>query len=369
VRFEVRNPTGAPHEVELEGTLATIGRDPTCDLVLNDPKCSRRHAVIEAGPDGLVVRDTGSANGIFVNGKKTERSALVEGDVVRLGDASITVLPEDVPGTLVMGPDEIEEVEQAEEIEVVKGDPAETRPDGPLPLPVPLPVPLAPPPRPATGVPEPMVRPPAPSPPVPRPGPTPPAASPVFRPPSPAPPRQPPLPRVSRPPAPVAPRTTTAGRSVPPARGGPSARPFTVSVLAMLWSLSVIVFPLAGFLAARSLDGAGAALAIGVGIFMAVVSGAMAYGMYALAPWARPAQIAIAGIGTIACFHPFSIASAVTLVYMLRPLAKHAFDPAAAPAAPGDATTETIVSGALLAAVVLGVLLTAALTVLARSAQ
>jgi hypothetical protein len=359
VRFEVRNPTGAPHEVELEGTLATIGRDPTCDLVLNDPKCSRRHAVVEAGPDGLVIRDTGSANGIFVNGKKTERSALVEGDVVRLGDASFTVLPEDVPGTLVMGPDEIEDVEEVEEIEVVKGDPAETRPDGPLPLP---PRPLAPPPppapRPAQSAPDPMSRPPAAAPPVPRPGPPP---SPVFR---------PQVPTSPRPPAPGPPRASPVQRSQAPVRRGPAPRPFTVSVLAMLWSLSVIVFPLCGFLLGRSMGGGRAALAVGLGLFMAVVSGAMAYGMFALAPWARTAQIAIAGLGTIACFHPFSIASAIALVYMLRAPAKHTFDPeSASPAPPGDATTETIVAGALLAAVVLGVLVTAALTVLARSAQ
>jgi hypothetical protein len=351
VRFEVRNPTGAPHEVELEGTLATIGRDPTCDLVLNDAKCSRRHAVVEAGPDGLVIRDTGSANGIFVNGKKTERSALVEGDVVRLGDASITVLPEDVPGTLVMGPDEIQEVEQAEPMEVVdveSGDPAETRPDGPLPLPT--------------------APPPAPPQPIPRPVPAAPPAPPVLRPPIAEPPR--PHTPASRPPPPGPARPRVAERSLPPVRRGSPTRPFTVSVLAMLWSLSVIVFPLVGFLLARSLDGLRAGSALGVGLFMAVVSGAMAYGMYALAPWARMAQIAIAGLGTIACFHPFSIASAVTLVYMLRPPAKHAFDPDSTPASPpGDAATETIVAGALLAAVVLGVLLTAALTVLARSAQ
>jgi hypothetical protein len=147
-------------------------------------------------------------------------------------------------------------------------------------------------------------------------------------------------------------------------------RPFTVSVLAMLWSLSVIVFPAAGFLVARTTTGGRAAAAVGLGLFLAVISGAMAYGMWALASWARPAQIALAGLGTIACFHPFSIASAVVLVYMLRPPTRHHFDPAApAPATPPDATVETIVSGALLAAVVLGVLVTAALTFFARSAR
>jgi pSer/pThr/pTyr-binding forkhead associated (FHA) protein/type II secretory pathway pseudopilin PulG len=110
MRFDVRYPTGAQHEVELSGTLAVMGRDPSSDLVLNDPKCSRRHAVIEAGPDGMAIRDAGSANGIYVNGKKVERAKLSDGDEIRLGDVVVRVLPEDVPGTLVMAPEDLDEV-------------------------------------------------------------------------------------------------------------------------------------------------------------------------------------------------------------------------------------------------------------------
>jgi len=101
MRFEVRYPTGDPHEVELQGTLAVLGRDPSCDLVLSDVKCSRRHAVLEAGPDGLAIRDTGSANGIFVNGRKVERAKLDEGDLVRLGEVVLRILPEQITGTVV----------------------------------------------------------------------------------------------------------------------------------------------------------------------------------------------------------------------------------------------------------------------------
>jgi hypothetical protein len=109
VKFEVRYPTGASHEVELSGTVAVLGRDPASDLVLNDAKCSRRHAVVEAGPDGLAIRDAGSANGVFVNGKKVERSPLVAGDVVRLGEVTLKVLAEEVAGTLVMAAEDIED--------------------------------------------------------------------------------------------------------------------------------------------------------------------------------------------------------------------------------------------------------------------
>ena len=106
MRFEIRYPNGEKHEVELQGTVAILGRDPSCDLVINDVKCSRRHAVMEAGPDGLAVRDSGSANGVFVNGRKTDRSPLKEGDEVKLGDVFLRVLPEEVIGTVVMAPDE-----------------------------------------------------------------------------------------------------------------------------------------------------------------------------------------------------------------------------------------------------------------------
>ena len=78
-----------------------MGRDPSSDLVLNDPKCSRRHAVIETSADGITIRDSGSANGVFVNGKKTERSRIRDGDVIKLGDVVVTVLPEAMSGTVV----------------------------------------------------------------------------------------------------------------------------------------------------------------------------------------------------------------------------------------------------------------------------
>lgn len=107
MRFEVRYPTGARHEVELQGTLVVLGRDPSCDLVLNDVKCSRRHAVIEAGAQGLAIRDTSSANGIYVNGRRVERSALAPGDVVRLGEMVVKVLPEPITGTLAMDAEEL----------------------------------------------------------------------------------------------------------------------------------------------------------------------------------------------------------------------------------------------------------------------
>jgi pSer/pThr/pTyr-binding forkhead associated (FHA) protein len=106
MRLEITHPGGPPHEVDLPGTVAVLGRDPSCDLVLNDTKCSRRHAVLEEGPDGLAIRDSGSANGVHVNGKRVARARLRPGDTIRLGDVRILVLAP-VGETVVMAPDDL----------------------------------------------------------------------------------------------------------------------------------------------------------------------------------------------------------------------------------------------------------------------
>jgi hypothetical protein len=107
MRFEISYRTGTSHEVEHAGRIAVIGRDPGCDIVLNDTKCSRRHAVVEEDPEGLLVRDSGSSNGVYVNGKRIERKRLQAGDTIRLGDVRLRVLPE-VGETVVVAPEDLE---------------------------------------------------------------------------------------------------------------------------------------------------------------------------------------------------------------------------------------------------------------------
>ena len=47
--------------------IRTCGREPTCDLVLEDVTLSRLHAHIELADDGLVtINDACSSNGTFV---------------------------------------------------------------------------------------------------------------------------------------------------------------------------------------------------------------------------------------------------------------------------------------------------------------
>jgi len=53
-----------------------IGRGSDCDLVLDEPEMSRRHALIENTGDTIFLRDLGSANGTFVNGVQVRNAVL-----------------------------------------------------------------------------------------------------------------------------------------------------------------------------------------------------------------------------------------------------------------------------------------------------
>ena len=67
--------------VPLRGKL-TIGRDSDCDLVLDEPEMSRRHAMIENSGDVIFLRDLGSANGTFVNGVQVRNAILHPDDQI-----------------------------------------------------------------------------------------------------------------------------------------------------------------------------------------------------------------------------------------------------------------------------------------------
>ena len=71
----------------------TVGREPTCNIVLPTPDISRDHGAFTHSTHFgvLSVEDHRSKNGIFVNGLQVRRSVLYTGDVVRIGDYQIHV--------------------------------------------------------------------------------------------------------------------------------------------------------------------------------------------------------------------------------------------------------------------------------------
>jgi len=63
-----------------------IGRDGSCQTVLDGQEISRRHAEFRIGGPIVAITDLGSRNGVFVNGTRCQSSPLVKGDVLRCGE-------------------------------------------------------------------------------------------------------------------------------------------------------------------------------------------------------------------------------------------------------------------------------------------
>ena len=69
-----------------------IGRDEDCEITLEDPEVSRRHAVISVTKEGVVIADNGSTNGMEVSGRSSRRATLAHGQVVRIGETELCFL-------------------------------------------------------------------------------------------------------------------------------------------------------------------------------------------------------------------------------------------------------------------------------------
>ena len=70
---------------------AVIGRSSSCEVVLEDPNASRRHAAIRRTAEGWTIEDLGSTNGVRVNGVQAVGARrLADGDRIELGHTELT---------------------------------------------------------------------------------------------------------------------------------------------------------------------------------------------------------------------------------------------------------------------------------------
>ena len=71
------------------GGRMVLGRAPGCQLVFADDTVSRRHAELRFADGRWMLRDLGSVNGTWVNGRRVMEAEVAPGDDVQLGGCAL----------------------------------------------------------------------------------------------------------------------------------------------------------------------------------------------------------------------------------------------------------------------------------------
>jgi hypothetical protein len=77
--------------LELRLGLNHVGRNPDCEVHLPHSTVSSHHAELSLSADGVHLRDCGSTNGTFLNGKPVTEAWLAPGQQLRFGDVELSV--------------------------------------------------------------------------------------------------------------------------------------------------------------------------------------------------------------------------------------------------------------------------------------
>ncbi len=111
-RLIISSPEGKRGILELTKPVITIGRGNANDLVLNNNRVSRFHAVVKINASGdILIADRGSTNGVLINGERIIGETLLRNeDHITIGDyairfesiedAALQVSKAEIPSTL-----------------------------------------------------------------------------------------------------------------------------------------------------------------------------------------------------------------------------------------------------------------------------
>ena len=97
----IKGRNEAVRNIQLDADRNTwlIGRESSCDIVLNSSQISRRHAKIICENNQFYIEDCGSALGTFIgNVKISTRENLSGGEIVRIGAYNLILSSEEMTG-------------------------------------------------------------------------------------------------------------------------------------------------------------------------------------------------------------------------------------------------------------------------------
>jgi Protein of unknown function (DUF3662)/FHA domain len=77
------------HTMRVDKRRVLLGRSRECDIQVEDPNVSRRHAELRQEGSSYWIVDLDSTNGVEVNGKRVKRAKLSSGDTFTVGSTEI----------------------------------------------------------------------------------------------------------------------------------------------------------------------------------------------------------------------------------------------------------------------------------------
>ncbi|MEI6828428.1 MAG: transglycosylase domain-containing protein [Synechococcaceae cyanobacterium ELA445] len=92
--LELFVPGQPSRRIPLHGGLYRIGRDPHAEISVDHGAVSKQHALLEQRDRHWLLRDNGSTNGLWWQGRRIQELLLGDGDVVRFGPSQEPGLPE-----------------------------------------------------------------------------------------------------------------------------------------------------------------------------------------------------------------------------------------------------------------------------------
>lgn len=113
----------------LSSNITVIGRRHDCDLCVPLTLVSRRHCKLSKNNQVVNIRDLGSRNGTFLNGKRVKEAAINAGDYIGVGSLTFLLQVDGKPENVVPPAQINQEVtsragatEQTQELEVLTDD-------------------------------------------------------------------------------------------------------------------------------------------------------------------------------------------------------------------------------------------------------
>src|SRR5437899_9067882 len=80
---------GQAQELHLQSGLSRVGRNSANDIQIEHPSVSSFHCEINATGDSVIIKDLGSTNGTFIDGRPVQEACLIHGQRLQLGSVEM----------------------------------------------------------------------------------------------------------------------------------------------------------------------------------------------------------------------------------------------------------------------------------------